>query len=348
MLTGFRAGDDPTIGITADDFTATRRAWGLPAGTATIGRVFPNGPNINPATTPAQVIAKLDKAAAPVRAAGMWPYLSLKPDPAAVIAGKMDAHLTAIGKWAVAAGTRVYLSFHHEPENDTLGVAATNYLGRAQTFVSMHTRAYHVVKAAAGDKALIGPCHLVYKWDKGSPETATGAVATAWRVPDDARDFMAADAYTSNWSWVTVGARLAEKRDFNRWMTLLDVPADQLILAERGISRTRDVSGPADQAAVLTADYQDLADMGAHALIYWNSGGATDDSVYLLGPAGRQAFTAAAIDAASPRSPVDERSYQTGYDAGLSAGMAKGIAAGRQSVLTALGGWVTQQSSATS
>jgi hypothetical protein len=328
MFTGFRAGTDAGIAVAADDFIGTRRMWGLTTGTAQIGRVFPAGPDVTPAVTPAALVARLDKAVAPVLAADMSPYVSFKPDVAAARAGQLDAHFTAVGKWAAGLGGRVYLSLWHEPENDPMGAAPTDFLGRATNFVAMHCRGYTELKAAAGDVLRVGPCYMVYKWLPGTAETADGPVAAAWHVPDGFRDFVAGDAYTANWSWTSVGTTLAAKRDFQRWLTALHVVPAELIVAERGISRTGSGSGAvgdAAQAAILAADYQYMQKLGALGLLYWNSA-ATDNSVFLLGPAARAVFASAALAAVVPPPVVDR--------------YLEGVAAGRAAVLAELATWM--------
>lgn len=329
MFTGFRAGADPGIAVAAEDFGGTRRMWGLAAGTAQIGRVFPAGPDVTSAVAPGALVGRLDRAVAPVLAAGMSPYVSFKTDPVAAAAGQLDAHFAAVGKWAAGLGGRVYLSLWHEPENDLMGAAPTDFLGRATNFVAMHCRGYSVLKDAAGDVLRVGPCHMVYKWLPGTAETADGAVAAAWHVPDGFRDFVAGDAYTANWSWSSVGTTLAVKRDFQRWLTALHVIPAELIVAERGISRTGSGSGllgDAAQAAILAADCQYLQKLGAAGLLYWNSAGATDSSVFLLGPAGRAVFAAASLTAVVPPVVVDR--------------YVEGVAAGRAAVLAELATWM--------
>lgn len=338
MLYGFRAGPDPALGLVSDDFTGTRAAWGLTPGTAPIGRAFPNGASIGTSHTPGQVVTKMQNAAAPVLAAGMWPYLSLKPNVADTIAGRLDAHLTAVGRWAAGLGVPLYFSPWHEPENDPMGAAASDYLGRARNFVAMCTRVYEVLHAAAGDAVLVGPCHMGYQWRPGSATTADGAVAAAWRVADNAADFYACDTYTSNWSWET-GQGLRDKADFQRWLRLIDPPAGSVVLAERGISRNYpDVpDGPAAQAGVLFDDGAYLTSIDAHALMYWNSGGATDDSVFQLGEPGRGVFALLARAATEPEPPADR--YQEGYDTGYAAG----TLAGRADAFGEAAAWCTSQ-----
>jgi hypothetical protein len=297
VLLGFRAGADPLLGLAAGDFAGLRRAIGLDPGHAPLGRVFPAKPYVTAATPPARLIAALEQAAGPVLAAGMVPFLSFKPDVAATLAGRLDRHFAAVGRWAAALGTASYWTVWHEPENDLMGAPAGDIVGRAHNFVAVHSRAYRHIKNVAGDQALMGPTHMVYQWLPGSATTADGAVAAAWLVPADRRDFVAADAYTSDWSWKTVGDTLAAKRDFRRWMTTLEVAPGEVVLAERGITRTGP-HGQVGQARVLAADYTYLKDMGAHALLYWNSTGAVDSSVFQLGRLARQAFATLASDAA--------------------------------------------------
>lgn len=341
MLTGFRAGPDPALNLAADDFAGTRRAWSLPDGTAPIGRVFPDGASITPALTPGRVVAKVQAACVPVLAAGMWPYVSLKPDVAATLAGQLDAHMVAVARWAAGLGVPMYFSVWHEPENDTLGATPGDLLGRAANFVKVHSRIYAVMKTIAGDALRMGPCHLVYQWAAGFSATADGAVAAAWRVPDDRCDFYAADSYTSNWTSST-RPTLRQKADFQRWLNVLAPTRSKVVLAERGISRTyRGVPDPAAaQALTLFDDVAYLRELGAHALLYWNSGGASDDSVYLLDAPGRAVFRQLAIDAATVTQVADR--YQDGFDAGR----IEGIAAGRAAAFTEAAAWATSKASA--
>jgi hypothetical protein len=299
VILGFRAGADPAINVEAEDFTATKRAFGIPAETAAIGRVFPSQPFVNAQTPPAALVTRLDKAAKPVLEAKMWPYLSFKPDVADTLAGRMAAHFTAVGRWIAGLGVPVYLSVWHEPENDPMGAAPDNLLQRAKNFVRVHIVAYAAIHDRAAN-ARVGPCHLVHLWKSGSPETANGRVAEAWRVPAGYRDFVAADSYTSNWSALTVGTTLRAKKDFQRWKKTLIVPGGNIILGERGISRTLPGAGPAGQAAILANDIVYLTEIGAQALMYWNSVGAVDNSEFRLGAAGRQVLA----DAANPPPPA--------------------------------------------
>ncbi len=288
MLLGFRAGADAGLKLKAEAFTATAQVWGLPA-QPMIGRVFPADPFIHPSEDVPFLLRRLDAAVAPVLAAGMMPYVSLKPNVADTIAGLMDAVLVAVARWAVQQGQRVYLSLHHEPQNDAMdagdGPKHSNHLGRARNFTAMHDRGYQVMKPVAQELLWIGPCHLAYAWAPGSAVTADGAVAEAWRVTH--ADFIAADSYTSNWSWTSSGTTLRGKRDFQRWLRLLEVDPTKLVLAERGITRNGP-STPDLQGAILADDLAYLDGLGAHALVYWSSGGANDDSIYLLGAPGRQ------------------------------------------------------------
>ncbi len=343
MLTGFRAGIDVDGARVeaAADFAATRAAWNLPAGAAQLARVFPANPAFGPNTPVKQVIARIVAACEPALTAGMWPYFSLKPDVAAAIAGQLDGHFDELGRWCATVGLPVYCSMWHEPENDTM--AASSPLGVAQNFVSMHCRAYEHMKEMAGDSLRMGPCHMVYQWRPGSATTQSGQVAEAWRVPAGRRDFCAADAYTSNWSWKKTGATLEAKTDFQRWRTELQVPDGEIVLAERGISRTsqpqKDAAEQA-QADVLAADFAYLGRIGAHALMYWNSAGATDDSVFTLGAPGRavfvQAAAAAAIGPVSPTPPADTDVDR--YDLGFTAGRA----VGRREAFAEAAAWATR------
>ncbi len=309
MLLGFRAGADAGLKLKAEAFTATATAWGLPA-QPMIGRVFPADPFIGPAENTAAMLKRLDAAVAPVLAAGMMPYVSLKPDVSATIAGAMDKVLDVVARWATLQGTRVYLSLHHEPQNDAMdagdGPKHGNHLGRAVNFTTMHDRAYAVMKPVAQDLLHIGPCHLVMQWAPGSASTADGAVAEAWRVTH--ADFVAADSYTSNWSWTSSGTTLRGKRDFQRWLRLCSPDPSKLVLAERGITRNGP-SSPDLQGAILADDLLYLDGLGAHAYLYWSSGGANDDSIYLLGPAGR------AVLAQHASQPIGDRYNEGRHDA---------------------------------
>lgn len=302
MVLGFRVGDDPAIDLKADDFTGARRVFGLPAGTAPLGRVFPAGPAFGTSTRPAALVAALAAAAEPVLAAGMWPFLSLKPDVAQCMSNQLAGHFAAVGRWAAGLGVPVYLTVWHEPENDSMAAGATAYTTRASNFVSMYQAAYRAAKATAGDALRMGPVHMAYQWRPGSPTTAPSRLAAAWRVPDGYRDWFGVDTYTANWSWRTVGQTLPVKADFQRWLTALAVPPAEVLVVERGISRTYPgVSDPAyAQMVTLRADYDYLRAIGAHGLMYWHSGGATDDSLFTLAGLGRAMFASMAAESGVP------------------------------------------------
>lgn len=299
MLVGFRAGDDAAIKVRAGDFAGTRRAWRLPEAAGTmLARVFPDQPFVGPGEKPARLVARLDRACRPALDAGMVPFWSFKPDVRATIVGDMDPLLTAVGQWVARTGVRMYGTVWHEPENDAMAAGQRNdhgnHTGRARNFVNCYTRARDVMKTAAGDLLQLGPVHMVYHWRPGSRTTA-GAAAAAWRVRAAAKDFTGADTYTSNWSLKT-GAGLRTKVDFQRWRTALPAANETILVVERGITRNppKVADGGALQAATLADDFRYLAEIGAIGLMYWNSSGATDDSNFLLGPAARQVFAAAA------------------------------------------------------
>lgn len=308
MILGFHAGADPNIGVTAGDYLGTRRAWGLPDGHAPIGRVFPAGAAFGPTDTPTALTIRVARACASALAAGMVPFPSLKPDPAALLAGQLDQHLTAVAQYLTTLGQPTYFTVHHEPENDQFGYGPTDYRPRALRWVAAYCYAYELVKSVAGDRVLMGPVHLGYLWGPNRPQTTGSALAAAWRVPDGYRDWWGIDSYTSNTTWGIVGQTLAVKSDFQRWMTTLGVPAGEILLAERGITGnypagTVTAAAAASQAVTLRADYDYLTTIGAHGMLAWNSGGATDSSVYLLGADARSIFTTIASDAALRVSP---------------------------------------------
>lgn len=294
MLLGFRAGEDAAVKVSSADFAATRRAWNLPAGTAPLARVFPDGPFVGAATPADKLVKRLNAACLPVIDADMVPFPSFKPDVGDVLAGQLDKQLAAVGRWIRDLGRLVYLTVHHEPENDSMD--GRSNLGRAQNFRACFEHCYEKIKAVAGDRVVMGPVHMAYHWRNKSETTQAGAVANAWRVAADHRDFVALDAYTSNWS-LKAGAALRDKPDVQRWRALLDVPDDEVLLAERGITRNpRGVkNGARFQAETLADDIAWLTELGAHGLMYWNSGGATDDSLFLLGAPGRELFRGQAI-----------------------------------------------------
>lgn len=300
MLLGFRAGDDAAIKVRKEDFTATRVAWNLPAGCATLARVFPSNPFVGADENPRTFVKRLARAAQPAIDAGMTPFPSFKPDVEDTLAGRMDDLFTAVGEWCVQTGLVVHLTVHHEPENDPMG--ATSNIGRARNFVACYGWAYDVIKAAGGHHVAMGPVHMTYHWRPKSATTATGKVAAAWQVPDDKSDFVGADTYTSNWS-LKAGATLEEKPDFQRWRALLQVPDGKLIVVERGITRNPPAkyhpSGSQFQHGVLSGDLDYLNGLGAYGYMYWNSDGATDDSNFLLGRPAQGRFREIAIVAAA-------------------------------------------------
>lgn len=340
MLTGFRAGADPALGLNPDDFTGTRRAWGLVDGSATLGRVFPDSAVLDTRTSPDQLVARLDRAALPVVTAGMIPFLSFKPDVTATLAADLDQHFAAAARWVEGLGRPVYLTVWHEPENDLLAAAKGDYRGRAKNFVAVFTRAYQVMKQIAAAQLCMGPVYMAYQWRAAGVATAN-SVALDWRVPDGSRDFTGVDSYTSNWSWAG-GATLERKADFQRWMTALNVAPSEVLLVERGITGNAPAAGPdpaAAQAATLRADYDYLARLGAHGLMVWNSGGASDDSSYLLTEPARVVFA----DLAKAAAAVAAAGYDAGYAAGVADGRVDGIRTGRAQAFAEAAVWAQSQ-----
>lgn len=349
MLTGFRAGADPLLGLTTDNFSGTRAAWRLPPGTATIGRVFPDGPHIDPLKhTPEKVVAKLEAACAPVLAAGMDPFPSLKPNVAATLDGALDDHFAAAGRWMLAQGRRFVFTVWHEPENDLMDAAAADYIGRGTNFVRVYVRVYRILKEILGDVLTMGPCHMGYQWQAGMATTADGPTAQAWMVPTDARDVMMLDTYTSNSSVATRGVALRERTDVQRWMRLLEVTGEQLLLAERGISRTLPAphTGDVVQADILRADTEYLLSIGAHAMLYWNSTGASDGSEFRLAGPGRETFRQCAVFAAAAHTAYTRghnAAYAAGFTAGTQAGAVDGHRTGREEAFREVESWAAGQ-----
>ncbi len=298
MRIGFRAGADPAIRVTDNDFAGTLRAWQFPESAGTlIARVFPGSPFVGGDDPVSQVLKRLDRAAAPALAAGMIPHLSIKPNVAATLAGRMDRLFAAIGQWAVERGHLIYFTVWHEPENDAMGAGRTarhnNHVGRATNFVAVHTRAYQRIKAVAGDQVRMGPCYMSYHWRPASP-TTSGTAAGAWLVPSAYRDFSGVDVYTSNGA-LSRGASLRVKTDFQRWRTTLAAPDPEIYIVERGVTRNPPgKNGERFQADTIADDLTYLRELGGHAYSYWNSGGATDDSEFRLAGPARTVLAAAA------------------------------------------------------
>ena len=300
MITGFRVGDD--------DFANARRRWALPVGTAPLGRVFPDGqPCSATKVSPDKLVALIEAKAKTVRAAGMVPFPSFKPNVPDTLSGRFDEHFRAVGQWCLAQPAGVYLTVWHEWENDLMGAPPTDMLARARNFTAVYTRAAQLIKGVAGDRVKMGPVNMAYQWRRGTPSTADGLVAEAGRTPAELTDWCGLDIYTSNWSW-NAGRAVADKADFARWRTWLGDDA-KILLVERGITsnagaadKTQTALGRLDdataQAQILAADYVFLASIGAHGMMYWNSGGATDTSVFMLADAGIRAFRQIAIVAA--------------------------------------------------
>lgn len=219
-----------------------------------IDRVFVGGALSVSSLSQVQLANKLKHVTDPVVAAKLTPFVSFKPNPVEVKAGKWDQHFETAAR---SLPTGCYLTVWHEPENDM----------PAATFVAVYERAYARMKAA-NPTLRMGPVNMAYQWQPNR-----SATAQPWAWATTAKDFHGIDIYTS----VSSGATLSipQKSSWPRW-TPVAGPASGWLVVERGIHQT------VSQATVLDKDISYLRAVGAHGLMYWNSGGATDSSNYLL------------------------------------------------------------------
>lgn len=223
-------------------------------------------------------------------------FLSVKADPAEIIAGTWD---TAITNLAATGPTDRpwYLTLWHEPENDTPAFqpAPPNpaFPGGANQFVEMFSHFYEVVKAANA-AVKCGPVHLGSAWKTGAPVTgAAGTVryaATDWIVPASHCDFYGVDTYNS--ATTTGRTTLATAANFQRWYAYFRDLGKPLAIPEFGR-----VANPADP----TARPREIAESVAWAestgkfdlILYWDS----DDpntGAWSLDEPGRAAWRTAA------------------------------------------------------
>src|SRR5882762_3949241 len=99
-----------------------------------IDRVFVGGALSVASMSPVTFATKLKHVVDPVSAAGLTPFVSFKPNPVEVKAGKWDQHFET---GARSLPTGCYVTVWHEPENDM----------PAATYVAVYERAYARMKA---------------------------------------------------------------------------------------------------------------------------------------------------------------------------------------------------------
>ncbi|MFB4306995.1 hypothetical protein [Actinomadura sp. GTD37] len=219
-------------------------------------------------------------------------FLSVKADPAEVIAGDWDAQITALA----ASGPTDrdwFLTIWHEPENDTPAFqpapSSPAFSGGAEQFVEMFVRFYGLVKAANA-KVLCGPVHLGSAWKSGAPVTGgPGAVrydADAWKVPPESADFYGVDTYNAKAS--SGRTTLATADNFQRWYSHFRGRGRPLLIPEFG--RVVDPNDPTARPREIIASVEWAKNTSEFDMIlYWDS----DDpatGAWSLDAAGRDAW----------------------------------------------------------
>lgn len=219
-------------------------------------------------------------------------FLSVKADPAEVIAGTWDAQITALA--ASGPTDRVwYLTIWHEPENDTPAFqpapANPAFPGGAAQFVAMFQRFYTLTKAA-NSQVLVGPVHLGSAWKSGAPVTGgPGTIrydADAWKVPPEFCDYYGVDTYNSQ--KLTGRTTLASADNFQRWYSHFRGRGRPLVIPEFG--RVINPNDPEARPREILASVDWLQGTGEFDMVlYWDS----DDpatGAWSLDAAGRDAW----------------------------------------------------------
>ncbi|MEV4670963.1 hypothetical protein AB0K34_04850 [Actinomadura sp. NPDC049382] len=223
-------------------------------------------------------------------------FLSVKADPAEIIAGTWDDEITNLA--ATGPTDRPWwLTCWHEPENDVPAFqpAPKNpaFPGGAQQFVTMFKHFYELVKAA-NPVVRCGPVHLGSAWKSGAPVTGgAGSVryeATDWIVPPDHADFYGVDTYNSK---TTTGRNtLATAENFQRWFAYFQGLGRPLTIPEFG--RVVNPDDPTARPREIAASVAWAQGTGKFDLImYWDA----DDpntGAWSLDELGRDAWRAAA------------------------------------------------------
>jgi hypothetical protein len=133
------------------------------------------------------------------RANGRVSVISVKPPSKApggweaVASGSVDERIRSQASRLASFGSRAYLTFHHEPENDAPGQSAV--------FRAAETHFYDVVKSVAPSLP-VGPTLMTW-----TTESASGRSTSDWLPPADKMDFVGWDGYNFNRpsgaGWVT-------------------------------------------------------------------------------------------------------------------------------------------------
>lgn len=245
---------------------------------AEVVRVFPAGMPWATTVTPAQVVQHLKDVCDPVVALGMIPFWEVKWQPADVISGKVDAHLQAVSKWALALPDGSYGTYWHEPESKLT----------ASAWLPAYVKVDDVLAAASNVQ--FGPVYEGYAWRNGPLK--------GWIPGVSDYDFLGFDTYTSDWSGNTID--LSHKSDFLNWLKAIPTAA-HIMLVERGVSNGSKLPIPNaldSQAKVIKADLAYLSSLfnPVKGYLYWHSGGGTDGtSDYLLNQQSATVLAAAAL-----------------------------------------------------
>lgn len=226
--------------------------------------------------------------AAAVDALGAAVWLSIaRPYSAQVPSG--GAAYTTYATWLQAfaqtlpSDRPVWLTTHHEPEND--GVTAATWRGAYERF-------YDLVKAVRPD-VRVGPCYMSFHWNPGRNIDLNGG-PDAW-TPVGRFDFAATDTYSINGN---PPRSLQEHTGHQRWHAHFSQYGKPLHIPERGVDRTHPDATDTLIAQIILADEAWMPANGYEAVAWWQKAGGLCE--LLPGSQSRAAWTATASRGRQP------------------------------------------------
>lgn len=229
------------------------------------------------------LITKVRNVCADSWANGLIPIVSIKLNPAQVIAGRWDTKLRDLGAWLTQRPTTL-VSFWHEPEDDWPASTFVPYFNTARDRLHDGGPGIAVVYAA-----------MAYQWAPGTrPGTSLRGHTddpAAWAAVQ--ADIYAVDVYSGR--SFPLDAILPEHAGFARWYQhmIAAVPGRRWMAAERGFEA--DAAHSALRAATIRREGEWLLTTaptthpGCVGWVYWATGGTEESSTLPLDPAGEAA-----------------------------------------------------------
>ncbi|HSP37237.1 MAG TPA: hypothetical protein VLR26_05755 [Frankiaceae bacterium] len=208
------------------------------------------------------------------KANGRLPVISVKPPQQApggwnaVASGSVDQRIRDQATELASFDTPIYLTFHHEPENDAPQQSAA--------FRAAQIHFYDVVKSVA-PSLQIGPTLMAYTARGGS-----GRNVNDWLAPDDKMDFVAWDGYNFNGpgskTWQTPA------QVFDKPLAVNTAHEKPTLISEIGINGHYD--GPQGQSPVqwLRDALAYARDKNVVALCYFNTGSTAKENSVIMTP----------------------------------------------------------------